>query len=93
MAEDHFRCHDGPKSMTGDAVALGKREQMNESRPPVPVLRRVEQTMRRAGGNEIPVCFVEDEGDVPGLGELCERTQEVWRIGGTGLQVRSESRS
>jgi len=79
--------------MTRDAVTLGKREQMNESRPPVPVLRRVEQMMGRAGGNKIPVRFVEDEGGVPGLGELCECQQEVWSICGAGLQVRSEGRS
>ena len=30
--------HDGSKSMTRDAVTLGKREQMDDCGPPIPVL-------------------------------------------------------
>ena len=78
VVEKDFGCYDGSKSMVRDAVTLGEREQMNDSRPPVPVLRRAEQMMGYIGRDEIPVCFVEDEGNISGLCEFCERTQEFW---------------
>jgi len=93
VVEKDFGRHDGSKSMARDAVALGEREQMDDSGPPVPILRRVEQMMRYIGRDEIPVCFVEDEGNISGFGEFCERTQEFWGIDSTGLRVRSGSPS
>lgn len=89
MIEDHFGRHDCSKPVTGDAVTLGKREVMNESMSPVPVLRRLEQMVRNIGHNEIPVRFVKDELDVPGPGEFSEFTQEVWGINSAGLGVSS----
>jgi hypothetical protein len=89
MAENHFWRHDGPKPMARHAVTLGKREEMNEGRTPVPVLRRFEQMMRNVVGDEIPVCFIEDEGNISGLCESCECTQEVWSIDSTSLGMVS----
>ena len=66
---------------------------MNDNRPPVPVLRRAEQMMGYIGRDKIPVCFVEDEGDISGLGEFCERTQKFWGIDSTSLRIRSGSPS
>lgn len=50
--------------------------------------------MGNAGQNEIPVCFVKDEGDASGLGKFCECTQELRSVDGTSLRARlvSESR-
>ena len=79
--------------MTRDAVTLGKGEQMDDGRSPVPVLGRVEEMMRNAGHNKIPVCFVEDEGDISGLGEFCECTQKLWSIDSTSLWAQLASRS
>ena len=93
VVEKDFWRYDGTKSMARDAVTLGEREQMNDGGPPVPVLRRAEQMMGYIGRDEIPVCFIEDEGNISGLGEFCKRTQEFWRIDGTGLRIRSVSQS
>ena len=79
--------------MTRGAVTPEKRERMDDSGPTVQILPRVEQVVRNAGHSEIPVCFIEDEGDVSGLGGFYECTQELWRIDGTGLRARSASRS
>jgi len=93
VVEKDLGRHDGSKSMAGDAVTLGEREQMNDRGPPVPLLRGAEQVMWNVGRDEIPVCFVDYEGNISGLGEFCERTQEFWRIDGTGLRTRSGSPS
>lgn len=90
VVEKDFGGHYGSKSMARDAVTLRERKQMNDSGPPVPVLGGAEQMMGNIGRDKIPVCFVEYEGDTPGLGEFCERTQEFWRIDGTGLRAQSE---
>lgn len=45
--------------------------------------------MRGAGHNEISICFVQDEGDVSGLGEFCELVQELWGVYSTSLQTLS----
>lgn len=90
VAENRLGRHNGAKPMTGDAVALGKREEMDDSGPPIATLGRVEQVMGNTGENEIPVCFVKDEGDIPGLRELRECTQELRSIDGAGLRPVSE---
>lgn len=87
MAENRLGRHDSSKPMTGDAVTLGKREQMDDGRPPIATLGRVEQVMGNAGQDEIPVGFVKDESDVSGLGEFCECTQELRSIDGAGLRA------
>ena len=94
MVENHLGGHDSSEPMPGDAVALGKREQMDDGRPPIAILRRVEQMMGNTGQNEIPVCFIDDEGDASGLGEFCECTQELRSVDGASLRARlvSENR-